>query len=204
MEAAMIDPNSIKSTSLCPINEINLLVGCPVSHNDGQSWPLKTIAPALMLLAIMAFSISPCLAEESGWSPGLFQNQGIEQSGIHVSLYDLEPTPVNDLNMTGFETQTNNNPVPGLSIFDYSFDQQSENLDADYKPEPFTSEQWYFDLSGGRINGDGEVPEDEIAQNNQDAAEVSLPIVGYQSKFFAVEFSEQGLAAAMITAGFTF
>lgn len=204
MGATMIDSNSIESTSLCPINQANLTVGCPVSHNEGQSWPRKTIAAALMLLAIMAFSISPSLAEENGSSPGLLQNQGIGQLDFHSSLDVPELKLVSDQNLTVFEVDTKNSSVSDFSIFDYSFDQKSENLDADYKHKPFISTLWYFDLSGGRINGDGQAYQGEFSQNNQSTVEAILPIVGYQNDFFAVEFNEQGLAAAMITAGFTF
>lgn len=200
----MIDSKLTRTTSLCTINAIDLDVAGSHPHTNGKSGLFKTIASVLMLLVVMAFSIGPCLAEQSGWSPGLSEDLGIEQSNIYDSLYDSEPAPVNGQNMTGFEVQTNNNQVSGLSILDNSFDQQSEYRDTGDKDKPFISEQWYIDLSGGRINGIEEAHQDEIPQNDPGAAATILPTVGYQNKFFSAEFSEQGFAAAMITAEFTF
>lgn len=200
----MIVPNLTECTSLCPIDEIDLIVTNSGLHAGGQSRLLETLAPILMLLSVMVFSISPCLADESAWSSRLFHDPQFEQPDVYTSIYDLELAPVDDQNLTGLEIQTKSNLVPGLSIFDHSFDRQSENLDANFKPKPLTSTQWYFDLSGGRINDDEGAHEDAIPQNNQGAVEAIMPTIGYQNKFFAVEFSEQGLAATMITAGFTF
>ncbi len=204
----MVCSYTIKSTSLCTSNEISHNAGNLDSHTKGQTWLFKTIAPALLLLAIMVTSVNPCLALESGSDPSLSKDPRTEQSHIYSPLntthYESEPDHVNDQNLIAFEEPKKNEQVYRLSILDNSSDQTSENLDTDYKNNPFPSEQWYFDLSGGRISGNDEAYEDEIPPNDSGEAAAILPTLGYQNKFFAAEFSEQGLAAAMLTAGYTF
>jgi len=86
MEATLVCSYTIKSTSLCTSNEISHNAGNLDSHTKGQTWLFKIIAPALLLLSIIVFSINLCLALESGSDPGLSKDLGIEQSHIYSPL----------------------------------------------------------------------------------------------------------------------
>ena len=152
--------------------------------------------------------MDPSWAGEGDWYPRLSSKLGIEHSYLYSSLYtkhyDPDPDHVNDQNMIGLEVQTTDNRIFGLSLFDNSFGQESEYLYAGYKYRAFNSDQWYFKLSGGLIHGYKEPYEDKIPLNDLGVAPAIVPTIGVQYKNFAAEFSQLGLAAGMITAGFKF
>jgi len=202
--------NPAKGTSQCTIDEISLTVGETGPHTDGQSWLLNTMAAALLLLAITAFAVSPCLAQGSSNSilSSLTTDWDFKQSYVYTSLYtkhyDPDPDHVNDQSMLGFEGQTKDKRVMGLAVFDNSFGQKSEYLYMGKKWRQFSSDQWYFKLTGGLLHGYEEPYEDKIPLNGLGVAPAIVPTLGYRGKSFVVEFNQLGLAAGMITAGFTF
>ena len=199
-----------KGTSPCTLNGINFDDGNPCSQTDGQSWLLNTLAPVLLLFVAMAFSISPCLAQGndeslfSSWTTGWDFKQSYVYTSLYTNHYDPDPDHVNDQNMLGFEGQTKNKRVMGLAVFDNSFGQESQYLYVGRKWRAFTSDRWYYKLTGGLLNGYEEPYEDKIPLNGLGVAPAVVPTLGFKGKSFAVEFNQLGLAAAMITAGFTF
>ena len=182
----------------------------PGSHTDGEFWLLKFIAPALMLFVAIVFSISPCLAQGndnstfSYWTTGWNFKQSYVYSSLYTKHYDPEPDHVNDQNMLGFEGETKDKRVLGLALFDNSFGQESQYLYIGKKWRQFRSDQWYFKVTGGLLNGYKEPYEDKIPFNDLGVAPAIVPTLGYQNKSFVAEFNQLGLAASMITFGFTF
>jgi len=180
------------------------------SHTDGQSWLLKTIGPVLLLLVAMVFSISPSMAlgnddsTFSYWTTGWDFKQSYLYSSLYTRHYDPDPDHVNDQNMLGFEGQTRDKRVMGLAVFDNSFGQESQYLYVGRKWRASTSDRWYYKLTGGLLNGYDEPYDDNIPLNGLGVAPALVPTLGYKNKSFVVEFSQLGLAAGMITAGFTF
>lgn len=200
----------IKSKSLCTINEINLNVGKADSHMGVHSWLLKTIAAALLLLTAMTLSISQCLAQTNDnsiislWTTEWDFNQTYVYSSLYTKHFDPDPNHVNDQNMLGFEGQTKDKRVLGLAVFDNSFGQKSEYLYMGKTWRRFGSDHWYFKLTGGLLHGYVEPYEDKILFNGLGVAPAIVPTMGYKRKTFVVEFNQLGLAASMITVGFTF
>ncbi len=182
----------------------------PGSHTDGKSWLPRTIAPALMLLVAMIFSISPCLAQGndnstySRWITDWDFKQSYIYSSLYTKHYDPDPDHVNNQNMIGFEGQTRDKRVLGLAVFDNSFGQKSEYLYMGKKWRKFSSEEWYFKLTGGLLHGYEEPYEDKIPFNDLGVAPAIVPTLGYQHKSFVAEFNQLGLSAGIITVGFTF
>jgi hypothetical protein len=180
------------------------------SNKDGKFWLPKHIAPALMLFVAMAFSISPCLAQGndesliSNWTTGWDFQQSYLYSSLYTKHYDPDPDHVNDQNMLGFEGQTRDKRIMGLAVFDNSFGQESQYLYVGRKWRAFGSDRWHYKLTGGLLNGYDEPYEDKIPLNGLGVAPAIVPTLGYKGKSFAIEFSQLGLAAGMITAGFTF
>lgn len=199
-----------KGTSPCTINGINLDDGNPDSHAQGLSWPLNRLAPVLLLFVVMGFSINPCLAQGndestlSYWTTGWDFKQSYLYSSLYTKHYDPDPDHVNDQDMLGFEGQTRDKRVMGLAVFDNSFGQESQYLYVGQKWRAFSSDRWFYKLTGGLLNGYDEPYEDKIPLNGLGVAPAIVPTIGYKGKSFAVEFSQLGLAAGMITAGFTF
>lgn len=187
-----------------------MIYSIPGSHTDGEFWLLKTIAPALLLLVAIVFFISPCLAQGndnstfSYWTTGWNFEQWYVYSSLYTKHYDPDPDHVNDQNMIGFEGQTKDKRVMGLAVFDNSFGQESQYLYVGRKWRAFSSDRWYYKLTGGLLNGYEEPYEDKIPLNGLGVAPVLVPTLGYKYKSFVVEFNQLGLSAAMITAGFTF
>ena len=129
------------------------------SYRDGEFWLLKNIAPALMLFVAMVFSISPGPAQGdntstfSYWTTGWNFEQSYLYSSLYTKHYDPDPDHVNDQNMLGFEGQTKDKRVMGLAVFDNSFGQESQYLYLGQKWRAFSSDRWYYKLTGGLLNG---------------------------------------------------
>lgn len=180
------------------------------SHRGGEFWLLKNIAPALTLIVAMVFSISPGPAQGddtstfSYWTTDWDFEQSYLYSSLYTKHYDPDPDHVNDQNMLGFEGQTRDKRIMGLAVFDNSFGQESQYLYVGRKWRAFSSDRWYYKMTGGLLNGYEEPYEDKIPLNGLGVAPALVPTLGYKGKSFAVEFSQLGLAAGMITAGFTF
>ena len=178
-----------------------------IACNIMQSRLLVSLASILLLLATLAL-VSPAQAQDGGWYPKLTRDLGVERSFVYSSLftthYDPKPEHVNDQNMYGFEVETEKKKVFGLSVFDNSFGQKSEYLYLGKKWHNFSSERAYFKLTGGLLHGYKEPYEDKIPFNELGVAPVLVPTLGYQHRGLAVEFSQLGLAAGMITAGYSF
>jgi hypothetical protein len=210
MEATVIYPGPAKSESRCNSSEIIFKSGKPVLHTDGQFRPLKAIVHALFLLTALALTVSPSLAQGSDdntfsyWTKGWDFKQSYLYSSFYTRHYDPDPDHVNDQNMLGFEGQTRDKRVMGMAVFDNSFGQESQYLYVGKKWRAFRSDQWYYKLTGGLLNGYDEPYDDKIPLNDLGVAPAIVPTLGYRGKTFAIEFSQLGLAAGMITAGYTF
>jgi hypothetical protein len=210
MEARLVYSFPTKSKSLYTINEINRNVGKSDSHMGVHSWLLKTLAAALLLLTAMTLSISQCLAQTNDnsiislWTTDWDFNQTYVYSSLYTKHHDPDPNHVNNQNMIGFEGQTRDKRVMGLAIFDNSFGQKSEYLYVGKKWRRFGSDHWYFKLTGGLLHGYVEPYEDNIPLNGLGVAPAIVPTLGYQGKTLVVEFNQLGLAASLITVGFTF
>jgi len=206
----MVYLNTTKTSSLCASDEINRETGGPGSNTDAQSRLLKAMAAVLLLLAMMAFSTGSSLAQGdvnstySRWITGWEFRQSYVYTSLYTKHHDPDPDHVNDQNMIGFEGQTRDKRVLGLAVFDNSFGQKTEYLYMGKKWRQFSSDQWYFKLTGGLLHGYEEPYEDKILLNGLGVAPALVPTLGYQSKSFTVELNQLGLAATMITAGFTF
>jgi len=180
------------------------------SNKDGKFCLFKHIAPALMLLVATVFSMSPCMAQGndystlSYWTTGWDFKQSYLYSSLYTKHYDPDPDHVNNQNMLGFEGETRDKRIMGLAVFDNSFGQESQYLYVGQKWRAFGSDRWHYKLTGGLLNGYDEPYEDKIPFNDLGVAPAIVPTIGYKRKSFSVEFSQLGLAAAMITAGFTF
>jgi hypothetical protein len=181
---------------------------------------LSGLAIALLFLA------APCLAQDQGDQESSTQSKDVAnepldeetstQSGgwsvnrwyIFTSIYtvhtDPEPDHVNNQKMLGLEMQMTNNWLFGFASFDNSFGQRSEYLYAGYMWPLFSSDHWYFKLTGGLLYGYKEPYEDKIPLNGLGVAPVILPVLGFRYKWFTTEVSFAGTAAINLSAGITF
>lgn len=160
-----------------------------------------------IILLLLTF---PCQAQQlaneknsaavSGWT--------IEHWYIFTSLYTLhfepEPDHVNNQKLLGVETHMENNWLFGLANFDNSFGQNSQYLYAGYLWDLFSSEHWYFKLTGGLLHGYKEPFQDKIPLNDLGVAPAILPTLGFRYKFFVTEVNLLGNAAVTVTAGISF
>ena len=168
-----------------------------------------SLVRTLTLLLVLGFH-GICLAEQGfaekyfGWSTEWEFKRTYLYSSLYTRHYDPEPEHVNDQNLIGFEGQTADNRVLGLAIFDNSFGQRSEYLYFGRIHKPFRSKRWYVKLTGGVLHGYKEPYEDKIPFNDLGVAPAIIPGLGYRYKSFFAEFSQLGLAAGMVTAGFIF
>lgn len=210
MEATVVYPGSAKSHFRCNNSESFLESGKPVLSRDGQFFSVRAVAHALFLLAALAFAVGPSLVQAgdgstfSYWTQGWDFKQSYLYSSLYTTHYDPDPDHVNDQNMLGFEGQTRDKRVMGMAVFDNSFGQESQYLYVGRKWRAFSSDQWYYKLTGGLLNGYDEPYDDKIPLNDMGVAPAIVPTLGYRGKTFAIEFSQLGLAAGMITAGYTF
>lgn len=169
----------------------------------------KIVLPSLLLILTALFA-APALAEGnsgSRWFPEL-KPLNAEESYVYTSLYtthyDPDPDHVNDQNMLGFENGLGGSRLWGLAIFDNSFGQDSQYLYLGQKWRAFESDQWYYKLTGGLLHGYKEPHDDKIPLNDLGVAPAIVPALGYRNKSFFAEFSQLGLAAGLITVGFSF
>lgn len=171
---------------------------------------IRASRQALLLLATLAFSTSPglVLGDDKSLFSGSTTGWNFEQyylySSFYTKHYDPEPDHVNHQDMIGFEGQTGDQRVMGLALFDNSFGQESQYLYLGRTWRAFSTDRWHFKLTGGLLNGYDEPHEDKIPLNGLGVAPVLVPTLGFSGKSFAVEFSQLGLAAGIITAGLTF
>jgi hypothetical protein len=171
---------------------------------------LKTLALTLAVLLVSAFYCGPGLAQDT--ADIIYSSRsdifGGKETFLYTSLYtkhyDPDPDHVNDQNMLGFESETGRNRLWGLAIFDNSFGQESQYLYLGQKWRAFESDRWYYKLTGGLLHGYKEPYEDKIPLNDLGVAPAIIPALGYRNKSFFAEFSQLGLAAGMVTAGFVF
>lgn len=170
----------------------------------------KALALALAVLLVSAFYCGPGLAQGNVgniYSSGSDRFGG-EETFLYTSLYtrhyDPDPDHVNDQNMLGFENETGINRLWGLAIFDNSFGQESQYLYLGQRWRAFKSDQWYYKLTGGLLHGYKEPYDDKIPFNDLGVAPAIIPSLGYRHKSFFAEFSQLGLSAGIITAGFVF
>ena len=169
----------------------------------------KIVLPSLLLILTALFAV-PVLAEgnsDSRWFPEL-KPLSADESYVYTSLYtthyDPDPDHVNDQNMLGFENGLGGSRLWGLAIFDNSFGQDSQYLYLGQKWRAFESDQWYYKLTGGLLHGYKEPYDDKIPLNDLGVAPAIVPTLGYRNKSFFAEFSQLGLAAGLITVGFSF
>ena len=165
----------------------------------------------VVLTLLGAFMLSqPLLAKDQDDSEQLTESSGweVEQWYIYTSLYtkhwDDDPDHVNNQKMLGGEADMKNNWVFGLAFFDNSFGQPSQYLYAGYKWDLFSSELFYFKLTGGLLHGYKDEYEDKIPLNGLGVAPAILPTLGFQYKYFVTELNIAGTAAITITAGIAF
>lgn len=162
------------------------------------------------LAIIMALLATPCFAQEQadGTTPRQESDWNIDRWYVFTSVYtkhfDSDPDHVNNQKLIGLELQMTNNWLFGFATFDNSFGQQSEYLYAGYKWSLFHSQHWYFKITGGLLHGYKEPYEDKIPLNGLGVAPAILPTLGLRYKFFVAEVSIAGIAAAHVTAGFSF
>jgi hypothetical protein len=133
---------------------------------------------------------------------------GVSETFVYTSLYtthyDPDPDHVNDQKMLGLEFQTGNKRLWGLAMFDNSFGQDSQYLYLGKKWRAFSSDRWYYKLTGGLLHGYKEPYDDKVPLNDLGVAPAIIPSLGYRHKSFYAEFIQLGLSAGMITVGFSF
>ena len=175
-----------------------------------QSCMFKTLALTLVVLLVSAFYCDSSLAQ--GTAGNIYSSRsdsfGDKETYLFTSLYTKHYHPdsdhVNDQNMLGFESETGKDRLWGLAIFDNSFGQESQYLYLGQKWRAFESDRWYYKLTGGLLHGYKEPYEDKIPFNDLGVAPVIIPALGYRHKSFFTEFTQLGLSAGMVTAGFVF
>jgi hypothetical protein len=210
MEITVLYCGLTKRGPPCNISETILKTSNPGLRASGRAYLLKAIVPALLLLATLTFSTGSCLAQDndesllSGWTTGWDFEQLYVYSSLYTKHYDPDPDHVNDQNMLGFEGQTRDQRVMGLAVFDNSFGQESQYLYLGQKWRAFSTDRWYYKLTGGLLNGYEEPYEDKVPLNGLGVAPALVPTLGYKGKSFAVEFSQLGFSAGMLTAGLSF
>jgi len=185
---------------------------CGCRRTSPVTWLFATVLIVIFTTAIFgsaqAQETGIRLAQEGDWYQKLTRNLGFVRSVAYASLYtthyDPKPEHVNHQNMLGFELETGEKQVYGLAIFDNSFGQNSEYLYTGKKWHNFRSERMYFKLTGGLLHGYKEPYEDKIPLNDLGIAPALVLTLGYQHKGLVIEFSQLGLAAGLITAGFAF
>ncbi len=160
---------------------------------------------AALLFTIISLASMRAEADGHTW----FSDIDIESMYFYTSMYtthyDPDPDHVNDQNMLGIELETDDRRLFGLSLFDNSFGQKSQYLYTGYRWERQRAPRWlYFKLTGGLLHGYRDPYEDKIPFNDYGVAPAIVPSVGISYKNFNAEFSQLGLAAGMVTAGFTF
>lgn len=177
----------------------------------GQQFSLlKVLGLTLAVLLVSAIYCGPGMAQDtvsniySSGSDSFRNNETFLYTSLYTRHYDPDPDHVNDQNMLGFENETGRNRLWGLAIFDNSFGQESQYLYLGQKWRAFESDRWYYKLTGGLLHGYDEPYEDKIPFNDLGVAPAIVPALGYRNKSFFAEFSQLGLAAGMVTAGFVF
>lgn len=175
-----------------------------------QSSLLKTLALTLAVLLVSVFYCGTGIAQDtvgnmlSSGSNSFGGKETFLYTSLYTKHYDPDPDHVNDQNVLGFESETGRNRVWGLAIFDNSFGQESQYLYLGQKWRAFESDRWYYKVTGGLLHGYEEPYEDKIPFNDLGVAPAIIPGLGYRHKSFFAEFSQLGLAAGMVTAGFVF
>lgn len=187
-------------------------IHCGYRRTSPVAWLFAIVLIVIFATAIFgsaqAQETGAPLAQEGNWYQKLTRDLGFVRSIAYASLYtihyDPKPEHVNHQNMLGFELETEEKQVYGLAIFDNSFGQKSEYLYMGKKWHNFRSERMYFKLTGGLLHGYKEPYEDKIPLNDLGIAPALVPTLGYQHKGLFIEYSQLGLAAGLITAGFAF
>ena len=159
---------------------------------------------------ILALPVTTCFAQEQADETTAVEESGwdIDRWYVFTSVYtkhfDPDPEHVNNQKLLGIEVQMTNDWLFGFASFDNSFGQRSEYLYAGYKWALYSSDHWYFKITGGLLHGYKEPYEDKIPLNGLGVAPAILPTLGLRYKFFVAEVSLAGLAAAHVTMGISF
>ena len=103
-----------------------------------------------------------------------------------------------------FEAWLKNDWHVGLALFDNSFGQSSQYLYVGKSWDFGESGHWYGRVTAGLLHGYEDEYEDKIPLNGLGVAPGIVPALGYQYKRVFAEVQLLGLAATMVTAGFTF
>jgi len=170
----------------------------------------KALALTLAVLLVSAFYCGPGQAQGtvghiySSGSDSFRDNETYLYTSLYTRHYDPDPDHVNDQNMLGYENETGRNRLWGLALFDNSFGQDSQYLYLGQKWRAFESDRWYYKLTGGLLHGYKEPHDDKVPLNDLGVAPAIIPALGYRHKSFFAEFTQLGLSAGMVTAGFVF
>ena len=109
-------------------------------------------------------------AADSGWA--------IHHWNVRFSFYtkhfDPDPDHVNNQQLIGSEVEFANDYLAGLALFDNSFGQSSQFLYFGKQWSLTASDNWYFKLVGGLLNGYDEPYEDKIPFNGLGVAPAIL------------------------------
>ncbi len=157
-----------------------------------------------MIACILAFTVTPVVADE--WFPPV--DWSVDHWRFQTSLYtkhfDPDPEHDNTQGLINFEAWNADGWHAGFAWFDNSFGQDSQYLYVGKAWELGKPDHFYWRVTAGLLHGYKDEYEDKIPLNSLGVAPAIVPTLGYRYKRVFAEYQQLGLAAGMITAGFTF
>lgn len=126
------------------------------------------------------------------------------QTSLYTKHFDREPDHDNTQQLIDFMVFNSDGWHAGLAFFDNSFGQPSQYLYAGKAWDPGPPGGFYWRLSGGLLHGYKDENQGKIPFNGLGVAPALVPALGFRHRRFFAEYHQIGLAAGMITVGFTF
>jgi len=145
-------------------------------------------------------------ADAQDWSPKI--DWSVDHWRFQTSLYtkhfDSEPDHDNTQQLIDFMVFNPDGWHAGLAFLDNSFGQPSQYLYVGKAWELGRPGAFYWRLTGGLLHGYKDEYKDKIPFNDLGVAPALVPTLGFRHRRFFAEYHQAGLAAGMITVGFTF
>lgn len=156
-----------------------------------------------LLLVALSFASSSAADD---WFPSV--DWSVDHWRFQTSLYtvhfDSDPEHDNTQQLINFEVWNKDGYHAGLAFFDNSFSQPSQYLYVGKSWELGKPDHFYWRVTAGLLHGYKDEFEDKIPLNGLGVAPAIVPTLGYRYKRVFAEYQQLGLAAGMLTAGFTF
>jgi hypothetical protein len=162
----------------------------------------RAVLAAILVLMLLPSASAAASEASSGidWSVDHWR----VQTSLYSRHFDDDPDHSDSHQLIDLEIWNASGWHAGLAFFDNSYGQASQYLYVGKAWELGEPDGFYWRLTGGLLHGYKDEYENKIPLNDLGVAPAFVPSLGWRYKRVFVEYQQLGVAAGVITAGFTF